>query len=188
MGYSQVQKQENHDQILANASRQIREGGFGAINVVALMKSVGLTHGGFYGHFNSKDDLLDQALERALAEGKLSAQLGRDIQSYGDYIRNYVTAEHRDQTGDGCAIAALVHEVPRRSETSRNLMQQHVEEFLGSIADQLDGDRDKASLAMSAMVGALALSRILDQEARADAFLRTVQTQLLALKDTPPAS
>ena len=186
MGYSSAQKRENRDKILSNAGRQIREGGFEAINVVALMKSVGLTHGGFYGHFDSKDDLLDQALERALAEGKLSVRLGkegREVNSYSDYVTNYVTPEHRNLTQDGCAIASLMTEVPRRSEKSRNLMHKHIDDFVTSISDYLEGDREKATLAVSAMVGALALSRVMDEEGDTDAFLDTVKEQLLSLSD-----
>lgn len=191
MGYSSAQKQQNRDKILLNASRQIRESGFDSINVVALMKSVGLTHGGFYGHFDSKEDLLEQALERALSEGKMSVRLGkegREVGSYTDYVTNYVTPEHRDLTKDGCGIAALVNEVPRRSESSRELMHQHVENFVDSISDYLDGDTEKAALAVSAMVGALALSRVMGKDADTDKFLETVQGQLLALDNSQPDS
>src|SRR5205085_12297630 len=73
MRHSQAEKAQSRERILAEASRQVRRGGLDSVSVGALMKSVGLTHGGFYGHFESRDALLAEALERALLEGEAKA-------------------------------------------------------------------------------------------------------------------
>src|SRR5271166_4130463 len=77
MGHSQAEKAQSRERILAEASRQVRHGGLESVSVGTLMKSVGLTHGGFYGHFESRDTLLAEALERALLEGEAKGGANR---------------------------------------------------------------------------------------------------------------
>ncbi|MCV6587326.1 MAG: TetR/AcrR family transcriptional regulator [Marinibacterium sp.] len=185
MGYSQAQKEKHRDQILSNAGEQLRQGGFSAINVVSLMKSVGLTHGGFYGHFDNKEDLLDQALERALSEGRLTAKLAASNKkrSFARYVGSYVSTKHRDLPGTGCAIPALVSDVSRRPEASREIMQAHIDDFIDTVADYLDDDREKANVAVAAMVGALALSRVMTDDSKAAALLKATKAHLLTFED-----
>src|SRR5579864_6885609 len=89
MGHSQAEKAESRERILAEASRQVRRDGLESVSVGSLMKSVGLTHGGFYGHFESRSALLAEALERALVEGEANAKVqasGRP-QTFGHIVR-----------------------------------------------------------------------------------------------------
>lgn len=187
MGYSQAQKEKHRDQILSNASEQLRAGGFAEINVVSLMKSVGLTHGGFYGHFDSKDDLLEQALQRALSEGRLTAKLAASNKkpSFKRYVGSYVSSKHRELTGTGCAIPALVSDVSRRSDKSREIMETHIDDFIESVAGYLTEDHDKAQVAVAAMVGAIALSRVMTDDKKANAMLKATKAHLLSLDNDP---
>jgi len=184
MGHSQAGKAENRERILTEASRQVRRDGLESVGVGTLMKSVGLTHGGFYGHFESRSALLAQALERALLEGEANAKVqGSDgPRSLSDIARSYLSRAHRDARESGCAIAALVSDVGRADTSSRKAMTDHIEAFVASVSEALGGDQEGAIVAVSAMVGALALSRVVADLARSDAFLKTVQDHLKALE------
>ena len=179
MGHSQAGKAQSRERILAEASRQVRHGGLESISVGTLMKSVGLTHGGFYGHFDSREALLVEALERALVEGEAKASAnGSGAPSFSDIARSYLSRTHRDARDSGCAIAALVSDVARADIASREAMTEHVETFISNVAKALDGDDERAIVAVSAMVGALALSRVVADPARSDAFLKLVRDHL----------
>lgn len=182
MGHSQADKALSRERILAEAARQVRDGGLESVSVGALMKSVGLTHGGFYGHFESREALLTEALERALQEG--AAKLGGDgaPTSFPDIVRGYLSRRHRDARDTGCAVAALASDVARADRVSRDVMAEHVETFIGTVAESLGGDDERAILAVSAMVGALTLSRVVADPARSDAILKAVREHLETLQ------
>jgi TetR/AcrR family transcriptional repressor of nem operon len=188
MGHSQTEKAQNRERILAEASRQVRRDGLESLSVGTLMQRVGLTHGGFYGHFESRAALLAEALERALLDGEASAKAKRGAGAQGAgrprgfsaVVRSYLSRAHRDARDSGCAMAALACDVGRADAASREVMSQHIEAFVASMAEALDGDRDRAVVAVSAMVGALALSRVVDDPARSDAFLKTARDHLEA--------
>ncbi|HSZ51937.1 MAG TPA: TetR/AcrR family transcriptional regulator [Caulobacteraceae bacterium] len=190
MGHSQVEKAQNRERILAEAARQARDEGLESISVGALMKSVGLTHGGFYGHFESRSALLAEALEQALTDGESRARshAGSGPHGFADMFRSYLSRTHRDSRDRGCAMAALACDVARANEASRRAMETHVEAFIAGTARTLDGDERKAMLAVSAMIGALALSRVLTDPARSDALLRAVRSELAKLETVPPSS
>ena len=185
MGHSQVEKGRNRERILDEAARQARASGLESISVGALMKSVGLTHGGFYGHFDSRSALLAAALERALTDGeaRAHAQPSAGRGKFADLIRSYLSRTHRDTRDRGCAMAALACDVARADDASRRAMEGHVEAFIAETSRALDGDEPKAMLAVSAMIGALALSRVLTDPARSDALLRAVRSELTKLED-----
>lgn len=183
MGHSQAEKAENRERVLAEASRQVRRDGLESVSVGTLMRSVGLTHGGFYGHFESRSALLSEALERALLEGEANAKVQGPArpQSFAHIIRSYLSRTHRDARDSGCAIAALVSDVGRAKMSSREVMAGHIETFIASVTEALGGDEEGAIFAVSAMVGALALSRVVTSPARSDAFLKSVRDRLGAL-------
>src|SRR5436190_4685108 len=122
MGHSQAEKARSRERILAEASQQIRRDGLESVSVGALMKSVGLTHGGFYGHFESRSALLAEALERALLEGEAKAQASGPRQGFPGIVRSYLSRAHRDGRDNGCAVAALVSDVARADDESRAVM------------------------------------------------------------------
>ncbi|GHE51636.1 TetR family transcriptional regulator [Camelimonas fluminis] len=188
MGHSQAGKSENRERILAEASRQVRKNGLESVSVGELMKSVGLTHGGFYGHFNSRAALLAEALARALADGQKHAKsqehaTGQETPT-GDlpgFARSYLSRTHRDAPESGCAIAALAAEAGRAAPECRDVMSGHVDAFIGAVAEMLDGDEEKAMVAVSAMVGALALARVATSAERSDAILKAVREHMRML-------
>ncbi len=185
MGHSQAQKADSRERILAEAALQAREGGLESVSVGKLMQSVGLTHGGFYGHFASRSDLMAQALKRALVDGEATAHAanasGR-LRRYGEIVRAYLSRTHRDARKTGCAIAALASEVGRADETSRAIMEEHIDAMIALVADALgDEDEARAMVAVSAMIGAVSLSRVV-APGRSEALLRAVRDHLLRLE------
>ncbi len=186
MGHSQADKAQSRERILAEASRQIRREGLESVSVGALMKSVGLTHGGFYGHFESRSALLEEALQRALLEGEAKVQGAGSPANFSQLARGYLSRSHRDSRDSGCAVAALVSDVARAEDGARSIMTRHVESFIASVAEVLDADEERAIFAVSAMVGALALSRAVADPTRSDAILKVVRDHLDALE--PAAS
>jgi TetR/AcrR family transcriptional repressor of nem operon len=183
MGHSQAEKARNRERIVAEAARQIRRDGLESVSVGPLMASVGLTHGGFYGHFENREALLAEALERAIAEGqaKAGASLSRTAPRFPAIVRGYLSRTHRDARDSGCAIAALGADVARAAEGPRQLMGDQIESFIETAQEALGGDEDRAMLAVSAMVGALTLSRVM-KGPRSDAILKAVRAQLEALE------
>src|SRR5690348_4005349 len=124
MGHSQADKAKNRDRILTEAATQIREEGLESLSVSKLMQSVNLTHGGFYGHFASRSDLVAHALERALVDGEKTARTashGRP-RSFTTMVRSYLSRTHRDSRSSGCAISALISDVGRADEHARGVM------------------------------------------------------------------
>ena len=182
MGHSQSEKARNRERILAEASQQIRRDGLESVSVGSLMKTVGLTHGGFYGHFENRSALLAEALERALREGEAKAQAAGSPDRYADIVRGYLSRRHRDARDSGCAVAALATDVARADDAPRAIMGRHVESFIASVAETLGGDEARATVAVSAMVGALVLSRVVEDPARSDAILKLVGDHLAALQ------
>jgi TetR/AcrR family transcriptional repressor of nem operon len=183
MGHSQAAKAGSRERILAAAAQQIREGGLDAVSVGSLMKSVNLTHGGFYGHFESRSELIAQALQRALVDSQTAAKpfVDRDRpRTFAGMVKQYLSAGHRDRRGNGCAIAALASDVGRADERSRAIMEEHIARFMEKVGGLLEDESgDSAIVAMSAMIGALALSRAMTDTKRADEVLNTVRNYLV---------
>lgn len=185
MGHSQADKARSRERILNEAATQIRDKGLEALSIGSLMQQVKLTHGGFYGHFASRSDLIAAALEQALNAGEASAHAARDPDkpvSINSLVRSYLSRAHRDQPKSGCAIGALISDVGRADEQCRAVMEPHIESFIAKVAETLGDDDDaQAIVAVSAMVGALAISRVLTDSRRSDAVLRTVRDGIVAM-------
>lgn len=168
MKVSRAQAEENRERILDNAAQLFRERGFDGIGLNELMQSAGLTRGGFYGHFESKDDLAAQALARALASNREQwrQQTDRSLQAW---IRNYLSDTHRDEPGAGCGLAALAADVARSGPAVRAVFTGGVRNLVGAIEPQMpgpgSGERHAQALALvSTLVGAVVLSRAVDDE------------------------
>jgi TetR/AcrR family transcriptional repressor of nem operon len=189
MGHSQAEKARSRERILKQAAEQIRERGLDSLSVSKLMRSVDLTHGGFYGHFASRSELLAQALERALCEGATAARMAGSATpaDFASWVRRYLSRQHRDSPGTGCALAALSCDVARAEEHLREVMSAHLEQYVARLAATLDDeDDDKALFAASAMIGALLVSRVLTDPARSEAVLAAARTHLIALASGDP--
>ena len=192
MGHSQADKAQSRERILRKAADAVRDTGLESVSVGKLMRSVDLTHGGFYNHFGSRSDLLAQALERALVEGAKSAianiKPGDAPRSYETRVKGYVSRAHRDARTSGCAIAALASDVSRADDASRAVMSAHIDDFVAQLAQSLhDQDEGDAMLAVSAMVGAVLLARVQTDPKKSDALLKSVRDRLLALNHSDPA-
>jgi len=186
MGHSQAEKAQSRERILRKAADAVRDTGLESVSVGKLMRSVDLTHGGFYNHFDSRSALLAQALERALIEGgrtaAASARPADAPRSYETRVKGYVSRAHRDARTNGCAIAALASDVARADEASRAVMSAHIDGFIGQLAQSLHSqDEGDAMLAVSAMVGAVVLARVQTDPKKSDALLKAVRDRLLAL-------
>lgn len=187
MGHSQAEKAQSRERILAEASAELRENGLESLSVGRLMQSVNLTHGGFYGHFESRSELIKAALKRALVDGAAASRAtsGSDRpRSITAIAKSYLSRTHRDNPKSGCAIAALVSDVARADIETRAIMEEHIEQFISGITQTIDDDSDDTALvAVSALVGGLILSRVITRTSRSDAVLRVVRDHVVAIAD-----
>lgn len=179
MKVSREQFAQNRQRILETAGKLFRERGFEGIGVADIMKSVGLTHGGFYGHFSSKDELIARAAERALATGvaRWSQFAERaDTDGLAALVDSYLSAAHRENVGGGCAYAALGSEVPRHDKGVRAAFTQGVRDRIEALVRLIPGrsravQRRKALATLSGLVGTLMLSRAVDDPHLSDEIL-----------------
>src|SRR3982751_864383 len=118
MKVSREQAARNRERIVEAAAQRFRERGFEGIGVADLMKAAGLTHGGFYGHFSSKDDLIAQALAHTFAAGSSG---GEDLRAYVDA---YLSRRHRDDAGGGCPTASLAAAARHQTPAARSAMAE----------------------------------------------------------------
>jgi TetR/AcrR family transcriptional regulator, transcriptional repressor for nem operon len=173
MRQSREEKAKTHERIVETASRQIREQGLDGPGVAEIMQAAGLTHGGFYKHFGSRDDLIAEATENALAASdRYVHELTDDAEDpLAAFVDWYLSAEHRDGPGHGCAVAALGGDVRRGDERVRTAYREKVERYLDDVERFLGGGehaRRRAVLALSSLVGAVVLARAVDDEALSD--------------------
>jgi TetR/AcrR family transcriptional repressor of nem operon len=170
MKVSRIQEAENHERILDVATRLFRERGIDGIGVSDLMKAAGLTHGAFYGHFKSKEDLVAQACGRSVARMRQN-WINVIDQATGDPLEalasTYLTAKHRDGAGRGCPMAALGPEVARQGPAARRAITDELRPFLDYLSRVVPGTssslrRQKAISTYAGLVGALVVSRVVD--------------------------
>jgi len=177
--YAAGHAEATRKRIIKAASRRFRRDGIEASGVAALMSEVGLTHGGFYAHFRSKDDLLHAALQACFDDtlGRLekAARAGPPDEAAGRVADLYLTEEHRDRPDYGCAAAALVTEAPRRDADTQAIFSRQVDrmiEILAATVDAPDAERrGRAMAAVATMIGAMALSRVMAGKADSAAML-----------------
>ena len=188
MGHSQAEKAESRERILEVAARQIRQGGLDSVSIAEIMKAANLTHGGFYGHFPSRAALIAAAVERALDRGEASfvaSQTASAPVTVKSIVNRYLAPAHRDDTRDGCAIAALSGDVGRAEDDEvRALMARRVEQSFEDMAKAMGGGAKAEAAAVTAwcaMAGAISLSRVLRGTRRSDEILRTVRQSILDL-------
>ena len=182
MGSSQAHKAANHELIVNAASRRVRRDGIDNIAVAELMQEVGLTHGGFYRHFGSREDLVAEAVAAALDHGakrvSAAAELGSP-DALTTLIDGYLSALHRDKPETGCAVAALPTDIHRADPRARAAYSDQVRSYI-EILTRLapDGDRDDGHLILSALVGSLALARAVGDRDLSDDILESVARAL----------
>jgi TetR/AcrR family transcriptional repressor of nem operon len=182
MGYSKAQKEKTHKRIVAIASKRFREKGLAGFGIAELMKEAGLTVGGFYKHFESRDELVAEALSDAFGtwqrQKEAAASSGQPL-SFEKLIDDYVSDVHRRNPGAGCAFSALAPEIARSDKRTRALTTDQVKADLVLLAWLLPGKdkrqaRSRAILTFSALVGAMSLARAVSDEDLSREILNTV--------------
>ena len=179
---------ENRERIIDAAGALFRAKGFGGIGVADIMKAADLTHGGFYGHFDSKDALVAEASRRTMA--RAAARWQRVVaeapeKPYAALLKHYLSARHRDDPGRGCAFAALGPDAARSGKTVRKAFGEGLEPLIDILAKAVPGPskaarRRKAVAAMAGLVGALTLARAVEDKSLSDEILEAVHRELLA--------
>lgn len=178
----------SHERIVDCAARAIRRGGFQGVGVADIMKEAGLTHGGFYAHFSSRNALLAEALERAgqaSAERMRAAVARRRARGSGALralVEAYLSDDHLRHCEAGCPVAALASEVPRQADEVRAAAAERVRALQQVVLEALPPDSPPASAAVitSQLVGALQLARSLGDNAEGRSWLATSRDALLA--------
>ena len=186
MGYSKAQKARTHKRIVAIAAKRFREKGLAGFGIAELMKEAGLTVGGFYKHFDSRDDLVAEAVNSAFGGWKRRVEAakssGRPV-AFEKLIDEYLNEAHRDNPGTGCAFSALAPEIARSDKRTRAITSEQIRNDIQLIA-ALHPSRDKhtarskAILTFSALVGAMSLARAVSDEALSREILETVRELL----------
>jgi TetR/AcrR family transcriptional repressor of nem operon len=166
---------ENRAPIVATASRLFREKGFDGVGLDAIMKEAGLTHGGFYGHFASKEDLAAEAVARALEQ---SAGLQSRYTNVADFVSDYLSGSHFADRGNGCVLAALGGDVARRGEGVRSGVTAYVRAALERLAGLCRGTpagRRRRAITLAGVVGAMTLARAVEDPGLSDEILSTAR-------------
>lgn len=174
MKVSREQMKTNRQRILTEAGRLFRAKGFDAVGVAEVMKAAGLTHGGFYGHFSSKDDLIAQTVAHMFQPGDSEASLRADFSAFMD---DYLSPQHRQGVAGGCPTAALVADIRRQGPEARNAMtsgvRSQIDRIAAAISDALSAQtRRDATGVWATLVGAVIIARTLDDEVLSDQILK----------------
>ena len=198
MRYSDSHKEETRNRILSVASRQVRARGPDGVSVAEVMAEAGLTHGGFYAHFKSKDALIGAAIERAFESRRAyfrnRPDAGDDAAFLDFFVDSYMSESHRDRPERGCPVATLSSDIPRQSEEARAAFDAGVRGLIQIIASRLavgaPEDRDAlAGSLVTEMAGAVALARAVSDPELSDRLLeqsrRSVKARMGLSKSSP---
>ena len=186
MRVSRAQAAENRERILEVAAKLFRERGIDGIGVADLMKSAGLTHGGFYGHFKSKEDLVAQACGRAVAKMR-DHWIHTIAHSSADPLEtlasDYLAAKHRDNSGRGCPMAALGSEIARQGSDVRHSVTEEIKPFIAYLSGIVEGSsstlrRERAIALYASLVGAIVIARAVDDLELSNETLRAVANSI----------
>jgi TetR/AcrR family transcriptional regulator, transcriptional repressor for nem operon len=185
MGHSSAEKAKTHQRIVALASKRFREKGLAGIGIADLMKEAGLTVGGFYKHFSSRDDLVAEATSSALGDWKRKADAaasGGPPLTFDFLVDDYLSETHRDRPGTGCPVGALAGEFARSGKRTRALVTQEAQESIQLLAtllrDASEKDkgtaRSRAIMTYCALVGAIGVARAVSDQHLSREILKTV--------------
>jgi TetR/AcrR family transcriptional repressor of nem operon len=184
MRQSRAEKARTHERIVETASARIRKEGIEGPGVGEIMQAAGLTHGGFYKHFGSRDDLIAEAADHAFAYAgrTLDRYANDEPEPFAAWVDWYLSEEHRDDPGaDRCPVAALVGDVGRADDGVRAGYSAVVERYIATLQGMLGGGenaRREATIAVSTLLGSLVLAREVDDDALSTEILRTVREAL----------
>lgn len=195
MRYSKEHKAETHARIVKKASVRLRERGAHGIGVADLMKEAGLTHGGFYAHFDSREALVveafDYAMDRSITRRRQQIAELPSEQRLAHLVDTYLSPQHRDNPGHGCAMPALGAEIAREGPKTRRAFAAKLDDMLDMMAEQFPGDseaaRKQAIAALATMMGSILMARIAGSGEASDEFLKVGRDAVLARAAVQPA-
>lgn len=185
-------KEATHERIVDAAARAIRRSGYNGTGVADIMKDAGLTHGGFYAHFPSREAMLAEAADRAggesLAAMERIAAGAPPRQALAAMMRAYLSQEHLAGIETGCAVAALGSEMPRQAPEVRRAATRRIKEMIDLVARQSPdwgqpGTHERALVTVATMVGALVLARAVDEPGLSDELREAVLQHLAPTQD-----
>jgi TetR/AcrR family transcriptional regulator, transcriptional repressor for nem operon len=169
MRVSREKAAENHERIVDAAARLFRDKGFDGVGVDAIMKDAGLTHGGFYAHFDSREALVIEAfahaMDRSTERWRKIGETTPPDKRLAMIVDSYLTPVHRDDPGHGCAIPTLGAEIARESPKTRKAFAAKLEQMIDMMADQISdvsrkAARKQATSAIATMMGTLVMARV----------------------------
>jgi TetR/AcrR family transcriptional repressor of nem operon len=180
MKVSKERVAEHRMRIMDAAARLFRERGFDDVTVAEIMQEAGLTHGAFYGHFSSKEALIAEAVGQALL---LTSGGSGALKSAAEFADGYLSVRHRDNRATGCLFSSLGTEAARGSADLRHRMTDAVRRRIEQLSAEAKGDtleekRRAAIAAWSAMVGAMVVARIVDDETLSEEILNATRASL----------
>ncbi len=183
-------RQLSHERILDAAARAVRKHGYNGVGVADVMKDAGLTHGGFYAHFKSRDALLAAAVEHAGIQSanflsrRMAALLARGASPVRALVEAYLAEEHVQATEHGCPVAALGTEMPRQAGEVQDVARQRVTALIEMVQKALppDSPKERAFALAGSLVGAVQLARALGEQGKG--LLQASSTALIEQYDT----
>jgi TetR/AcrR family transcriptional repressor of nem operon len=197
MRYSKEHKLETHARIVRKASVRLREKGAHGIGVADLMKDAGLTHGGFYAHFASREQLVIEAfgyaMDRSIERWRKIAADTPQPARLALIVDGYLSGTHRDDPGHGCAVPALGAEIARESPKTRRAFAAKLEQMIEMIASEIvdappKAARKQAMATLAAMMGSLLMARIAGSGELSDAILQAGRESVLGGLALSPAA
>ncbi len=181
----------SHERIVEAAARAIRRSGYAGTGVADIMKEAGLTHGGFYAHFESRDALLAEAVAKAGRDNtavmeRRSQTRDPEVSALRTLIESYLSDTHLGSAETGCVVAALSSEMPRQAPEVRAASAVRVKALIDRVRKALPAGAEPAAAALitSTLVGALQLARAVGNEKQGKAMLKSVREALLAQHDS----
>lgn len=186
-------KETSHARIVEVASRAIRQFGYQGTGVADIMKAAGLTHGGFYAHFENRDALVREAIDHAgttsleALTASIDKQRARGASSVEALISSYLSDSHLAAVDGGCPIAALVGETPRQAEAVQDASRRRLMAFLERVRRQLPsaGPRPSAESLTCALIGTLQVARAIGSNKAGRSFLASRREELIRVYDRP---
>ena len=175
---NRTRKEATHERIVETAARAIRRSGYDGTGVAEIMKEAGLTHGGFYAHFESREGMLAEAADRAGADGMAllsrAAAAVPPAKALDAMLRAYLSKEHLQSVETGCAVAALGSEMPRQAPKVRRAATRRLKEMIDLVARQSPdwgqpGAHERALVTVATALGALVMARAVDDAKLSDA-------------------
>ena len=187
MGHSRAAKAQSHERIVRLAARLFRERGVDGIGVAELMRAAGLTHGGFYRHFGSREALVAEAVDCALREGGAATDAVAALPraTIGSLVDAYLSLAHRDRLASSCAVTTLANDVARSGPRTRAAYTAQVRryvELISRLISHLPGKRRRAraTAALATLVGAVSMSRAVSDEKLSREILKAASDELKA--------